>query len=145
MPGAVYLSQPIGLGSDRFKIGCSASQFLPRYLIAFDCGDHFAVKRVVKAHFKAKFRLFAGYDYFEGPAAEVKALFLHIVAPLALPSTRVLLLPVVSPCNLSPTISATGATDAIIAKLTQACAEAIIAKQRQALKLATDQLRELFI
>jgi transposase-like protein len=90
MEGTIYLIQPAELlGTNRYKVGCSAKNDLnrcktgykngTRYLHIMACNEPFKIEAKVKELFKAKFSLIAGREYFEGDETEIKAEFYNIV------------------------------------------------------------------
>ncbi len=88
--GIVYLIQPAELvGTDRFKIGCSAKNTIERCIEGYrkgsrciyiiECIDPFSVEKILKTAFNSKFKLIAGKEYFEGDEIAIKSLFKNIV------------------------------------------------------------------
>jgi hypothetical protein len=88
--GTIYLIQPAELvGTERYKIGCSAKNDLERckkgykkgtrFMDIRECDDPFAVEREVKNHFNIKFKLIAGKEYFEGNEMDIKKEFNDVV------------------------------------------------------------------
>ena len=93
--GTIYLIQPAELvGTERYKIGCSAKNDLERckkgykkgtrFMDIRECDDPFAVEREVKTNFNNKFNLVAGKEYFEGNEADIKKEFNYIVSKFTL-------------------------------------------------------------
>ena len=89
--GTIYLIQPAELvGTERYKIGCSAKNDLERckkgykkgtrYMDIRECDCPFAVEREVKTQFNTKFKLVAGNEYFEGNEADIKKEFNDVVS-----------------------------------------------------------------
>ena len=89
--GTIYLIQPAELvGTERYKIGCSAKNDLERckkgykkgtrFMDIRECDDPFAVEREVKTRFNTKFNLIAGKEYFEGNEADIKKEFNDVVS-----------------------------------------------------------------
>jgi hypothetical protein len=89
--GTIYLIQPAELvGTERYKIGCSAKNDLERckkgykkgtrFIDIRECDDPFAVEREVKTRFNTKFKLIAGKEYFQGNEADIKKEFNDIVS-----------------------------------------------------------------
>jgi hypothetical protein len=62
--------------TNRYKIGCSNKNDLDRcknrykkgsrYLCIIECNNPFQLENIIKEHFNNKFKLIAGYEYFEG-------------------------------------------------------------------------------
>lgn len=88
--GTIYLIQPAELvGTNRYKIGCSAKNDLKRcnngykigtrFITIMECLEPFAVEREIKKIFNSKFKLIAGKEYFEGNEEEIKVEFYSIV------------------------------------------------------------------
>jgi hypothetical protein len=88
--GTIYLVQPAELvGTERYKIGCSATNDLERckkgykkgtrFMDIRECDDPFVVEREVKIRFNTKFNLVAGKEYFEGNEADIKKEFNDVV------------------------------------------------------------------
>jgi hypothetical protein len=93
--GTIYLIQPAELvGTERYKIGCSAKNDLERCKTGYkkgsrfmdirECDDPFALEREVKTRFNNKFRLIAGKEYFEGNEADIKNEFNDVVSKFTL-------------------------------------------------------------
>jgi len=89
--GTIYLIQPAELvGTERYKIGCSAKNDMERckkgykkgtrFMDIRECDDPFAVEREVKTRFNTKFKLIAGKEYFEGNEADIKKEFNDVVS-----------------------------------------------------------------
>ena len=89
--GTIYLIQPAELvGTERYKIGCSAKNDLERckkgykkgtrFMDIRECDDPFAVEQEVKTRFNTKFNLIAGKEYFEGNEADIKKEFNDVVS-----------------------------------------------------------------
>jgi len=89
--GTVYLVQPAELvGTNRYKIGCSAKNDLERckkgykkgtrFMNIQECDDPFGVERKLKIRFRAKFKLVAGKEYFEGNEEDIKREFIDVVS-----------------------------------------------------------------
>ena len=87
--GIIYLIQPAELiNCNRYKIGCSKSPTLDRckkgykigsrYLCIFECEDPIALEKIIKEQFKLKFKLIAGFEYFEGDENLMINLFVEI-------------------------------------------------------------------
>jgi hypothetical protein len=86
-----YFIQPAELvGTDRYKIGCSANTNLSRltngpyrigtrYIIVVECSQPFKLEKLIKTRFTEKFKLIAGTEYFEGNEAEMKKEFYDII------------------------------------------------------------------
>ena len=75
--GTIYLIQPAELvGTDRYKIGCSAKNDLERprkgyrkgsrFIYIMECSNPFEVERQIKKKFNSLFKLIAGNEFFEG-------------------------------------------------------------------------------
>ena len=90
MEGTIYLIQPAELlGTNRYKVGCSAKNDLnrcktgyrngTRYLHIMACNEPFKIEAKIKELFKEKFSLIAGREYFEGDETEIKTEFYNIV------------------------------------------------------------------
>lgn len=90
MSGIVYLVQPVELiGTNRYKIGCSAKNDLSRckngykngtrYITIMECTEPFKIESQIKSVFTEKFMLIAGKEYFEGNETEMKTNFFEIV------------------------------------------------------------------
>lgn len=88
--GLVYLIQPAELvGTNRYKIGCSAKNDLERprkgykkgsrFICIMECSNPFKVETKIKEHFNLIFTLVAGHEYFEGHEDDIKKEFLNIV------------------------------------------------------------------
>lgn len=88
--GTIYLIQPAELvGTQRYKIGCSAKNDLERckkgykkgsrFMNIQECDDPFTVEREVKIRFNSKFKLVAGKEYFEGNEDDIKKEFNDVV------------------------------------------------------------------
>jgi hypothetical protein len=89
--GTIYLIQPAELiGTDHYKIGCSAKNDFARckkgykkgtrYMDIRECDDPFAVEREVKIRFNFKFNLVAGKEYFKGNEADIKKEFNDVIS-----------------------------------------------------------------
>lgn len=101
--GTIYLIQPAELiDTNRFKIGCSATNNLERckkgykkgsrYIIIMECQKPFEIEKEIKKVFNDKFKLIAGKEYFEGNEEDIKKVFHDTVSTFqlahqALPST----------------------------------------------------------
>lgn len=87
--GIIYLIQPAELfGTNRYKIGCSENASLnritaykkgTRYIVIMECYKPYVLEKEIKKIFNEKFKLIAGYEYFEGVEEEIKTEFLNIV------------------------------------------------------------------
>ena len=88
--GIVYLIQPAELvGTNRFKIGCSAKNTIDRCIDGYrkgtrciyivECVNPFGVEKLLKTSFNSKFTLVGGKEYFEGDETTIKILFKEIV------------------------------------------------------------------
>ena len=86
--GIIYLVQPTELiGSQRYKIGCSKNTELERvkkgykkgtrYIYIIECYDPFTLEKNIKKIFNEKFKLIAGYEYFEGDETKIKEEFFN--------------------------------------------------------------------
>jgi hypothetical protein len=93
--GTIYLIQPAELvGTERYKIGCSAKNDLERckkgykkgtrFIDIRECDDPFAVEREIKTSFNIKFNLVAGKEYFEGNEIDIKKEFNDVVSKFTL-------------------------------------------------------------
>jgi hypothetical protein len=93
--GTIYLIQPAELvGTNRYKIGCSAKNDLERctkgykkgtrFMDIRECEYPFALEREVKTCFNSKFSLIAGKEYFEGNETDIKKEFNDIVSKFTL-------------------------------------------------------------
>ena len=91
--GTIYLIQPAELvGTDRYKIGCSAKNDLERlkkgykkgtrFIDIRECDNPFAVEREVKSRFNSKFNLIAGKEYFKGDETDIKREFNDTVSKI---------------------------------------------------------------
>ena len=91
--GTIYLIQPAELvGTDRYKIGCSAKNDLvrlkkgykkgTRFIDIRECDNPFAVEREVKSRFNSKFNLIAGKEYFKGDETDIKREFNDTVSKI---------------------------------------------------------------
>lgn len=88
MSGTLYFIQPAELvGTNRYKIGCSASNDMircksykkgTRYMMILECNQPFVVEDAVKRQFNARFSRIAGKEYFEGDETEMRNLFYAI-------------------------------------------------------------------
>jgi hypothetical protein len=89
--GTIYLVQPAELvGTERYKIGCSAKNDLERckkgykkgtrFINIQECDDPFGVENEIKTRFNEKFRLVAGKEYFEGKEEDIKKEFVDVVS-----------------------------------------------------------------
>jgi hypothetical protein len=88
MAGTLYFIQPAELvGTNRYKIGCSAGMDLircksykqgTRYIMVLECNQPFVVEKEVKLRFNERFSRIAGKEYFEGNEKEMRDLFYHI-------------------------------------------------------------------
>jgi len=87
--GIIYLIQPTELiGTNRYKIGCSENTELnrvkkgykkgTRYIYIIECNDPFVLEKNIKKTFNEKFKLIAGYEYFEGDEKSMKEEFLKL-------------------------------------------------------------------
>lgn len=87
--GIIYLIQPAELiGTHRYKIGCSENTELDRvkkgykkgtrYIIIMECNNPFVLEKKIKNIFNEKFKLIAGYEYFEGEEEIMKEYFLKL-------------------------------------------------------------------
>ncbi len=90
MSGIVYLVQPAELiGTNRYKIGCSAKNDLSRckngykngtrYITIMECTEPFKIESEIISVFNKKFKLIAGKEYFEGNETDMKTNFFEIV------------------------------------------------------------------
>ena len=88
--GTIYLIQPAELvGTQRYKIGCSATNDLERprkgykkgsrFIYIMECDNPFEVENQIKEQFNDKFKLIAGKEYFEGEEEDIKREFNNIV------------------------------------------------------------------
>lgn len=88
--GTIYLVQPAELvGTERYKIGCSAKNDLERckkgykkgtrFINIQECEDPFGVEHEIKTRFNEKFTLVAGKEYFEGKEEDIKKEFADVV------------------------------------------------------------------
>jgi hypothetical protein len=88
MSGTLYFIQPAELlGTNRYKIGCSATNDMvrcksyrqgTRYIMVLECDKPFIVEATVKACFNHFFRRVAGAEYFEGDEKEMRRIFYEI-------------------------------------------------------------------
>jgi hypothetical protein len=89
MNGIIYLIQPAELtGTNRYKIGCSSNSSLKRlksyregsqYICISECKEPFILERKIKKIFNDKFKLTAGYEFFEGCLYDMKKVFLETI------------------------------------------------------------------
>jgi hypothetical protein len=88
--GIVYLIQPAELvGTNRFKIGCSAKNTIDRCINGYrkgsrciyivECINPFDVEKKLKTSFNYNFKVIAGKEYYEGDETTIKMLFKEIV------------------------------------------------------------------
>lgn len=88
--GIIYLVQPTELiGTQRYKMGCSENTELDRvkkgykkgtrYILIMECYNPFVLEKQIKKIFNDKFKLVAGYEYFEGDETKMKKYFLNTV------------------------------------------------------------------
>ena len=84
--GIIYLIQPTELiGTHRYKIGSSKNTELDRikkgykkgtrYIVIMECNNPFVLEKQIKKLFNEKFKLIAGYEYFEGNEKNIKEEF----------------------------------------------------------------------
>lgn len=83
--GMIYLIQPAKLiGTNRFKIGCSGKPNLNscksdiRYLCIMECVDPFVLKSKIKKEFNSRYKLIAGYEYYEGDESDIVEKFCEL-------------------------------------------------------------------
>ena len=87
--GIIYLIQPAELvGTNRYKIGCSAKNTLER-ILSYKKGtrvlsvnysnDYSKIEKILIEEFNKKFKLIAGREYFEGNEKDIYKLFIEIV------------------------------------------------------------------
>lgn len=83
--GIIYLIQPAELiGTNRFKISCSTNMNLDRcksdirYLCIMECVDPFVLKNKIKTEFNSRYRLIAGYEYYEGDEGDMVGRFCEL-------------------------------------------------------------------
>lgn len=87
--GIIYFIQPTELiGTNRYKIGCSENSELDRvkkgykkgtrYIFIIECNNPFVLEKNIKKIFNEKFKLIAGYEYFEGDEKIMKEEFLKL-------------------------------------------------------------------
>jgi hypothetical protein len=87
--GIIYLIQPTELiGTHRYKIGCSENTELDRvkkgykkgtrYILIMECNNPFVLEKQIKNIFNEKFKLIAGYEYFEGEEEIMKEDFFKL-------------------------------------------------------------------
>jgi hypothetical protein len=84
--GIVYFIQPTELiGTNRYKIGYSSKSSLDRIkdyhagtrcIIILESINPYNLEKIIKQHFKAKYTLIAGTEYFEGNQYEMHRDFL---------------------------------------------------------------------
>ena len=88
--GIIYLIQPTELiGTQRYKIGCSGNTTLKRvangykkgtrYILIMETIEPFTLEKNIKLIFNNKFKLIAGYEYFEGDEETIKEEFLKLI------------------------------------------------------------------
>jgi len=88
--GIIYLIQPEELiGTNRYKIGCSKTPTLDRvnngykkgsrYLYIGECENPHKIEKNIKKEFNKKFKLIAGYEYFEGDENEIMDCFSDVL------------------------------------------------------------------
>jgi len=87
--GIIYLIQPAELvGTNRYKIGCSAKNTLERILsykkgtrvLSINYSDDYSkIEKILIEEFNKKFKLIAGKEYFEGNEKDIYKLFIEIV------------------------------------------------------------------
>jgi hypothetical protein len=87
--GIIYFIQPTELiGTNRYKIGCSENTELDRvkkgykkgtrYIFIIECNNPYVLEKNIKKIFNEKFKLIAGYEYFEGDEKIMKDEFLKL-------------------------------------------------------------------
>ncbi len=87
--GIIYLIQPYEyIGTNTFKIGRSGNTNLDRcvkgyksgsrYICIMECEEPIKLERIIKKKFNKKFKLFTGYEYFEGNENIMKEKFIKI-------------------------------------------------------------------
>ena len=87
--GCLYLIQPCELlGTNRYKIGMSSKNDLSRmkaykknsrYICIMECDNFYHVERLLISHFKYKYNLIAGAEYFEGCENNMLKDFIKII------------------------------------------------------------------
>jgi hypothetical protein len=87
--GLIYLIQPAELvGTNRYKIGCTAKNTLERILSykkgtrilhISNSNDYSKVEKILIEKFTKNFKLIAGREYFEGNEIDIYKLFSEIV------------------------------------------------------------------
>jgi hypothetical protein len=88
--GTIYLIQPAELvGTNRYKIGCSAKNDLERprkgykkgsrFIYIMECSNPFEIENKIKERFNLIFTLVAGHEYFEGEENDIKKEFNDII------------------------------------------------------------------
>jgi len=83
--GILYFIQPAELvGTNRFKVGCSAKNDLSRVksykvgtrtIMILQCEDPFGVEQKVLQEFNTRFHKIAGNEYFEGNEIDMRTVF----------------------------------------------------------------------
>ena len=83
--GILYFIQPAELvGTNRFKVGCSAKNDLSRVksykvgtrtIMILQCEDPFGVEQKVLQEFNTRFHKIAGNEYFEGNELDMRTVF----------------------------------------------------------------------
>lgn len=87
--GCLYFIQPAELlNTNRYKIGCSSKNDLSRmkaykkntrHICIMECEEYYKIERILINHFKYKYNLIAGAEYFEGDENEMLIDFINII------------------------------------------------------------------